>query len=927
MHLLVGLALIGALMALSVRGEEEYSHGPFRCMVKEQPAEETTTATVITTTRAATAGDEEVLIPDIIASPRSRRQLLYTPASSALSKLPDLHARPATLQNGMLVQTCSAGSVCLNSWSVEYHPETNTTVEELQVATCWPGTDECQKSTCASHAARPNPKNTLKTAYVCCCSGDLCNMNYSISSPEPATLDSTTVTAANGTILVGPFVVSTPKPDEESYLSTYLTVGVLVGLTVLFAMAFCLVRGHYQRKQTKLLHVAPVDEPENLNLGKEFPGRIYPDRSPVEARDVLILEKLAFGRYGEVYKALVAEQIVAVKKFLPRNREFFLNECRVYNLPFMEHDSVLKFLAATEVRDESTNLVLEYWLVVEYHPNKTLSEYLKQRTVDARTLVDMALSLATGLAHLHLEEKHDGLVKPMIVHRDLNSRNILVRQDLRLCICDMGFAMALHNESSSPECSQASRASSATSEPSLLNDVGTVRYMAPEVLEGSLNLRDSATALRQVDMYAFGLILWEMSMRCADLYRGGPVAEYQLPFQKETGLKPSFSVMQVLVGKKKARPLCSDFWKPDCGIVRVLRETMEECWDADAEARLTSRCVVERLAELGSTIAPRVITNNLESTEEAVATATSLPTIAPTAPEDEEDGEDVPMESMGLLTTVDETMGRPPNVKNVNELYGLNSIAPPSRTVQPHQGRNPCLERNIKPESSEELTSSGNNLIGKKTGQRKNTSPPELSDGTRNRVLENAEHALLGNLIVGATGDKKARQKKVPNALAAEQNRSGFFGLFKKNSDSNNLLKYRAVPLPGTPAFGSTHLLGTLPRGLVDPTTIATSQTAAAANLKCNIQTAAKLLPQMLRRDVAAVHDGSSSTQLTCLSPSPSTSTSGHSPPTGRVVVVTSPRFSAVNSGADSSLSEDPASSSSSPHVLIDISSSSSQRL
>lgn len=34
--------------------------------------------------------------------------------------------------------------------------------------------------------------------------------------------------------------------------------------------------------------------------------------------------------------------------------------------------------------------------------------------------------------------------------------------------------------------------------------------------------------------------------------------------------------------------------------VRVLRDTIEECWDADAEARLSTQCVMERLAQLPS---------------------------------------------------------------------------------------------------------------------------------------------------------------------------------------------------------------------------------------------------------------------------------------------------------------------------------------
>ena len=34
--------------------------------------------------------------------------------------------------------------------------------------------------------------------------------------------------------------------------------------------------------------------------------------------------------------------------------------------------------------------------------------------------------------------------KPAIAHRDFNTRNILVRNDLTCCICDFGFAMQIH---------------------------------------------------------------------------------------------------------------------------------------------------------------------------------------------------------------------------------------------------------------------------------------------------------------------------------------------------------------------------------------------------------------------------------------------------------------------------------------------------
>lgn len=42
--------------------------------------------------------------------------------------------------------------------------------------------------------------------------------------------------------------------------------------------------------------------------------------------------------------------------------------------------------------------------------------------------------------------------------------------------------------------------------------VGTRRYMAPEVLEGAINFQRDA--FLRIDMYAVGLVLWELASRC-----------------------------------------------------------------------------------------------------------------------------------------------------------------------------------------------------------------------------------------------------------------------------------------------------------------------------------------------------------------------------------------------------------------------------
>jgi len=64
-----------------------------------------------------------------------------------------------------------------------------------------------------------------------------------------------------------------------------------------------------------------------------------------------------------------------------------------------------------------------------------------------------------------------------------------------------------------------------------------------------------------------------------------------------TGHHPTFEQMQVLVSRHKARPLFPELWR-DWTAVKLVRETVEDCWDQDAEARLTALCVEERVQEL-----------------------------------------------------------------------------------------------------------------------------------------------------------------------------------------------------------------------------------------------------------------------------------------------------------------------------------------
>ncbi len=64
--------------------------------------------------------------------------------------------------------------------------------------------------------------------------------------------------------------------------------------------------------------------------------------------------------------------------------------------------------------------------------------------------------------------------------------------------------------------------------------------MAPEVLEGAITL--SRDSLLHIDMYACGLVLWELASRCS--MAGLEAEDYKLPFEEEIP-HPTLEQMQV----------------------------------------------------------------------------------------------------------------------------------------------------------------------------------------------------------------------------------------------------------------------------------------------------------------------------------------------------------------------------------------------
>ncbi|XP_067341683.1 activin receptor type-2B isoform X2 [Channa argus] len=423
-------------------------------------------------------------------------------------------------------------SHCYASW------RNNSGSIELVKKGCWLDDFNCyDRQECVATEESPQ-------VFFCCCEGNFCNERFTH-------LPDATV----------PLIKVPPPTVGVLNVMIYCLLPVtMLSVTLLTAVWM------YRHRKPPYGHVDIAEDPGPP------PGSPLLGLKPLQ-----LLEVKARGRFGCVWKAQMMNECVAVKVFPIQNKESWQNERDIYTTPGMRHENILRYITAEK---RGNHLEAELWLISEFHERGSLSDFLKGNVVSWSELCHIAESMACGLSYLHEDvprQKGEG-PKPAIAHRDFKSKNIMLRSDLTAVIGDFGLAV----------CFESGKPPGETH-----GQVGTRRYMAPEVLEGAINFQRDA--FLRIDMYAMGLVLWELVSRCkaAD----GPVDEYMLPFEEEVGQHPSLEDLQDIIVHKKMRPAFKDLWLKHSGLALIC-ETVEECWDHDAEARLSASCVEERISQV-----------------------------------------------------------------------------------------------------------------------------------------------------------------------------------------------------------------------------------------------------------------------------------------------------------------------------------------
>jgi hypothetical protein len=280
------------------------------------------------------------------------------------------------------------------------------------------------------------------------------------------------------------------------------------------------------------------------------------------------------GRFGEVYKGEWRGEHVAVKTFNSADEKSWENECNIYNTSGFRHENILGFIASDNI-DRGT--YTELWLITEFHELGSLFDYLTLNTVTPMQALNMALSIVNGLVHLHMPiESCKG--KPALAHCDLKSKNILVKSNLTCCIGDLGLALSGDKDG---------KLSLSTSNVR----TGTKRYMAPEILTKSIEIK-YLDAFQKAEMYSLGLIFWELMRRCeySGSSDGGKTLtfEYKPPYYEfiQAG-DPDDNLMTQIVCEQRHRPSFNSAWKQSPIIAQLMLLT-DELWVEMPNERLNA---------------------------------------------------------------------------------------------------------------------------------------------------------------------------------------------------------------------------------------------------------------------------------------------------------------------------------------------------
>uniref|UniRef100_A0A8D2MTX5 Serine/threonine-protein kinase TNNI3K n=1 Tax=Zonotrichia albicollis TaxID=44394 RepID=A0A8D2MTX5_ZONAL len=234
---------------------------------------------------------------------------------------------------------------------------------------------------------------------------------------------------------------------------------------------------HYKRPQDE----SPCNEYSQPGGGMEKADVLLlraglPSHFHLQLSEIEFHEIIGSGSFGKVYKGRYYSILYRANTYCSKSDvDMFCREVSI--LCRLNHPCVIQFVGAC-LDDPS-----QFAIVTQYISGGSLFSLLheQKRILDLQSKLIIAVDVAKGMEYLH------NLTQP-IIHRDLNSHNILLYEDGHAVVADFGESRFLQS----------------LDEDNMTKQPGNLRWMAPEVFTQCTRYTIKA------DVFSYALCLWEL---------------------------------------------------------------------------------------------------------------------------------------------------------------------------------------------------------------------------------------------------------------------------------------------------------------------------------------------------------------------------------------------------------------------------------